>query len=103
MRETVLLIHLLPHPMLTVLRESPPLPLQAFFSNGLGCWRGARSAKENSACLVTMDDILIDKALCSGLHLVFQLLFMKLMKTAVHAASRQVLQRSPSLLMVLGE
>lgn len=36
---------------------------------------------------MTMDDILTDKALCSGIQLVFQLLFMKLMKTTVHVVS----------------
>ena len=90
-REKVLLIHLLPHTPLTALRESPAFALRALFSSSLGCQRGERSPKESSACLMTMDDILTDKVLCSGLHLVFQLLFMKLMKTAVHAASRQVL------------
>lgn len=54
-------------------------------------------------CFMSVDEILTDKALRSDLHLVFQQLFSKLMKTTVHTASRQVLQRFPSLLMVLGE
>lgn len=76
---------------------------QGFFSSSLGCQRGERSPKENSACLMTVDDILTDKALRSGLRLVFRLLFMKLMKAEEHAASGQVLQRFPSLLTVLCE
>lgn len=72
-----------------------------FFTSSLGCQRGERSPNENCVCLITTDDTLI--WLCSGLHRVFQLLLMKLMKTAVHTVSRQVLQRLPSLLMVLAE
>lgn len=52
---------------------------------------------------MTMDDILTDKALRSRLHLVFQLLFMKLMKTTEHTVSRQVLWGFLSLLIVLCE
>lgn len=41
----MLLIHLLPHTLLTVLRESPALALKALFSSSLGCRRGERSQK----------------------------------------------------------
>lgn len=98
------LIHLLPHTLLTVLPESPALALKPFIPSIFRWQRGQRSPKEASACLITMDDdILTDKVLCSGLHLVFQLLFMKLMKTVACTVSRQVLQRFPTLVMVLGE
>lgn len=103
----MLLFHFHPHMLLAVLQESPALALKAFFflffPGSLGYQRGDRKPKENSACLMTMDDILTDKALRSRLHLVFQLLFMKLMKTTEHTVSRQVLWGFLSLLIVLCE